>query len=173
MKTALSMKQRNWLVGQMEIWLGQNLLEPEQAAGILANYESQEESSGRRRSILMTTLMSLAALMVGLAALLLIAHNWVEIPRGGKLTLIFAAIAGTYGAAFLANREGRSKRAVDAILLLASLFYGGGIFLVAQIFHMSAHYPNAILWWAIGVAPLAFCRRSLALDGLYAALLAT
>lgn len=171
MKRVLTDKQRGWLAGELEVWKSQSIVSEEQSSKILDLYESSADLSDRKRSVLLSTLMGLAALMVGLAVLLLIGYNWEEIPRGGKLFLIFGTIASTYYGAFLAEKRGVAKRMVDVLFFLGSLFYGSGIFLVAQIFHLNAHYPNGVWWWAVGVMPLALCRRSLVIHALYAFLL--
>ena len=70
-------------------------------------------------------------------------------------------------------RFGRGLRwPSEAVALLGCLLYGAGIWLVAQIFHMSAHYPDGVFWWAVGVLPLAFLFDSLLLHALLVALLA-
>jgi len=172
MKRFLSDKQREWLAGELAAWKSQSIVTQEQASKILDLYETTADSSDRKRSVLLSTLMGLAALMVGLAVFLLIGYNWDEIPRGGKLTLVLGTIAAAYAGAFYMERRITGKWMVDVVLFLGCLFYGGGIFLVAQIFHLNAHYPNAFWWWAVGVMPIALCRRSVLIHALYAWLLA-
>jgi uncharacterized membrane protein len=42
---------------------------------------------------------------------------------------------------------------------------------VAQIFHLNAHYPDGMWWWALGVPPFALCLGTLLLHSLLVALL--
>ncbi len=172
MKRSLTEKQRDWLAGEVGSWKSESIVSADQAKKILGLYETSSDESQRKQSILLSTLMGLAALMVGLAVFLLIGYNWDEIPRGGKLILILGTIAATYAGAFYAERRSTGKWMVDVLLFLGCMFYGGGIFLIAQIFHLNAHYPNAFWWWALGVTPIALCRRSLLIHALYAWLLA-
>jgi uncharacterized membrane protein len=171
-KRLLTEKQREWLARELNSWKSESIVSADQAQKILGLYETSGDESSRKQSVLLSTLMGLAALMVGLGVFLLIGYNWDEIPRGGKLVLILATIAATYAGAFFAEKRGSGKWMVDVLLFLGCLFYGGGIFLVAQIFHLHAHYPNAFWWWAIGVMPIALCRKSLLIHALYAWLLA-
>src|SRR5205823_5686168 len=97
---ALSHQQRAWLVEALDDWRKQGLVSSDQAAGILAIYESPEEMAQRQQSQAIFTLMSIAALLVGLAVLLLIGYNWEDLPRAVKLVVIFGVILGTYAAAF-------------------------------------------------------------------------
>ena len=48
------------------------------------------------------------------------------------------------------------------------MFYGAGIWLVAQVYHIDEHYPNGFLFWALGALVLAW-----ALESIPQALLAT
>ncbi|MEK6237102.1 MAG: DUF2157 domain-containing protein, partial [Planctomycetales bacterium] len=45
------------------------------------------------------------------------------------------------------------------------------IWLVAQVFHINAHYPDGVLWWALGVLPFALLLDTLLLHLLLVALL--
>ena len=56
-------------------------------------------------------------------------------------------------------------------MFLGCLLYGAGIWLVAQVFHLDAHYPDGVWWWAVGVLPFALCLDTLLLHCLLVALL--
>ncbi len=36
------------------------------------------------------------------------------------------------------------------------MFYGAGIWLVAQIYNIDEHYPNGFLFWALGALAMAW-----------------
>jgi uncharacterized membrane protein len=57
-------------------------------------------------------------------------------------------------------------------LFLGCLFYGAGIWLVAQVFHINSHYPDGFWWWALGVLPFALCLETRLLHALLVAILA-
>jgi transposase-like protein len=42
---------------------------------------------------------------------------------------------------------------------------------VAQVFHIKAHYPDGVWWWAVGVLPFALCLETRLLHALVVALL--
>src|SRR3989338_2950645 len=109
MKRLLSEKQRSWLAGELASWKSQSIVSPEQAEKILGLYETSAHESHRKQSVLLSTLMGLAALMVGLAVFLLIGYNWDDIPKSGKLTLIMGTLAATYGGAWFAEKRDASK----------------------------------------------------------------
>jgi uncharacterized membrane protein len=169
----LSEQQHDWLRGQVNSWRGRGILLEEQAGQILALYETGEERQERRRSWLLYTLSALAMVLFGAATLLLVGYNWAALPAWAKLLLIFGAIVSSYASGIYLRYWRGARMASEALLLLGCLFYGAGIWLVAQIFHMSAHYPDGVFWWALGVLPLAILVDSLVLHALLVALVAT
>ena len=59
----------------------------------------------------------------------------------------------------------------EVVFFLGCLFFGAAIFLIAQIYNLSGHYPDTIWWWAVGVLPFALCLESVLLHALFVALL--
>ncbi|QDV88145.1 DUF2157 domain-containing protein [Planctomycetes bacterium TBK1r] len=171
-KRCISENQRVWLVGQLDDWQLQGVLSADQADRILDLYETQAELSERKRSTALLTLMGVAALLVGLGALLLIGYNWNAMPDVLKLLLIFGMIVGTQGAGFVLRFNRHATLLSEVVFFLGCLFYGAGIFLTAQIFHLNAHYPDGVWWWAVGVLPFALCLDTLLVHTLLVALLA-
>lgn len=104
------------------------------------------------------------ALLVAAGLLYLIGYNWETLPKAAKLALVFGIWIALHGAGWaLAENPGTHPRVGRALTLLGVLAFGGAIGLVAQIYHLSAHYPNAILaWWALSV-PVVLVTRSRAI----------
>ena len=125
--------QRKWLEVQLADWTGREIVTREQAARILATYESAEEVGHRKRSYFSFVIIGLAALMVGLALFLLIGYNWDAIPRATKLLLIFGTILGTYAGGLYLRFVRGAPRASEIVMFAGCLFYGAGIWLVATI----------------------------------------
>ncbi len=169
-KRSISSSKRHWLLDEMEWWRDAGILTAGQSQEILDQYESVEEASESHSSRAVNALMGAAALLVGAGVLLLISFNWEGLHVAAKLVLIFGTILGTYYGAFrLRQREmiGLS----NVLFFLGAFFYGCGIMLIGQTFHLSGHTPDALWWWALGTLPLAVCLESLLLHGLLVALL--
>ena len=171
-KQAISTKQRAWLLEALQTWRGRGIVSEEQAGRILELYETPAAIAERQRSRGIFTLMGVAALLVGLAVLLLIGYNWAVMSRGLKLTVIFGAVAAAHGGGFYLRYARQVGPLSEVAFFLGCLFYGAGIWLVAQIFHLSAHYPDGVWWWAIGVLPFALCLDTLLHHALFVALMA-
>ncbi len=168
----ISDRQRRWLVGELDWWQTRGLLDEDQAARILELYGTSEEIAQRRGARALFTLSGLAALLVGLAVLLLIGYNWEAMPAASKLVLVIATLVGTHaGGLYLRHRLGR-RTASEVVFFLACLFFGGAIALVAQILHIDSDSPDLFWWWAVGTLPFALCLDTLLLHALVVGLLA-
>ena len=134
-----------FLMHELESWKEANLITQEQLSDIRAQYEVSSSFFGK-------LLVNLGAMLMGAALLSYIAANWMEFGRVTKISLILAIYVCTVLFAWFVNKI--SSALSRALLLLSSFAYGGGIFLIAQIFHEGGHYTTALLVWIIGIAPV-------------------
>ncbi|MGE5675086.1 MAG: DUF2157 domain-containing protein [Mycobacterium leprae] len=132
-------------------WVNEGLISETQRQAILKLYPPAE--SGRDRTIIIFSI--LGSLLVGAGVILFFAANWPKIDAWVKLATIIVAVVGTYGAGYYLQYKRQSYPLLgQALMLLGSLFYGSGIWLVAQMFHLQAHYPTGFLAWGLGILPL-------------------
>lgn len=171
-KRFIDAHQRAWLVAALDDWRSLGLLSEDQPGPILDLYETQTELAERKHSLALLTLMGIAALMVGLGVLLLIGYNWQAMPAAVKLVIIFGFVGGTHGLGLYLRFYKQAAMLSEVAFFLGCLFYGAGIFLIGQIFHMNAHYPLAFWWWAWGILPFAICLDTMLLHLLLVAVLA-
>ena len=171
-KRAITHKQRAWLLDELSTWRREAIVSEQQAQRIADLYEGASELAEKGRSRAVFSLMSAAALLVGLAALLLIGHNWEQLSRGAKLGMVLGTIALTHAAGFSLRYQRNARALSENVFFLGCLFYGAGIWLIAQVFHINAHYPDGVWWWAIGVLPFALCLETRLLHAQFVALLA-
>jgi uncharacterized membrane protein/uncharacterized membrane-anchored protein len=169
-KQALPQPIRRWLYDALPSWQREGLLGPEQAVGILDLYEDEEQLRDNRGNFVSFVLYGLGAFLFGLAVLLVVGFNWQSISREAKLVTVLAVIAATHTAALWVRR--RSPAVSEVIFFFGCLLYGAGIWLIGQAFHLDAHYPDGVFWWAVGVLPFALVLDSLLIHFLLVALLA-
>jgi uncharacterized membrane protein len=171
-KRAITAKQRAWLLDELSHWRRDAIVSDQQAQRIADIYEGTGELAERGRSRAVFILMAAAATLVGLAALLLIGYNWDALSRGTKLMMVLITIGVTHATGFFLRYRRNANGLSETAFFLGCLFYGAGIWLVAQVFHINAHYPDGIWWWAVGVLPFALCLETRLLHALLVALLA-
>lgn len=146
------------LARDIAAWVGEGLITAEQAALICSRY-GVDYYNQSRRSYGYNVLIGLGCLFIGLAVMTLIGANWDQIPREVRMS---GLIALTLGANSLGLHKFKSERTSSAVtwFFLGSLFYGASIMLIAQIYHIDEHFPDGILWWAMGVLPVALLLES-------------
>jgi uncharacterized membrane protein len=171
-KRAITAKQRAWLLDELSVWRRDAIVTEQQAERISDLYEGAGELAERGRSKSVFILMSAAALLVGLAALLLIGYNWDQLDRWTKLSVILGTIGVTHAIGFKLRYQRNAAGLSETVFFLGCLFYGAGIWLIAQVFHINAHYPDGFWWWAVGVLPFALCLETRLLHALLVGILA-
>jgi uncharacterized membrane protein len=150
-------KQNRWVLAEIEHWTAEKIISAEQAERLRQRYTPSIE--GPPWGLLVFA--SAGALVIGLGVILLFAYNWNEIPKYGKLVLVFSAVIAAHcGGLTLQRKPGWPQRLGEAFSLLGTMFYGAGIWLVAQIYHIDEHYPNGFLIWALGALALAWVLAS-------------
>jgi uncharacterized membrane protein len=146
---------------EIELWLKEGVLLPEQKERILARYrliKRADEKAGPGK--LITTISILGSILVGVGVILFIASNWSAIPKWGRLLIVFFSMLASYGSGFYFRYEAKNYPRVGAsLILLGSIIFGAGMFLIAQIYHITVHYPNGPLLWGLFVLPLAYLLR--------------
>lgn len=143
------------LLREIKLWLADGLITEAQASKILARYSS-DVPVYRRMSF---WLKSIAGIFVSLALFLVISENWQRLGYAVQSLVAIAPLLAAQGYALYYEKKGNELPA-ELGWFLASLFLGVNIMLQAQIFHISAYYPNGMLLWVLGVIPVVFLRSS-------------
>ena len=105
----------------------------------------------------------LGVILIGAAAMSFVGANWEQMSKLVRLVVLFGTMWLAFGgaAALHATRPAMS----GALVLLGVLMFGANIMLIAQTYHINAHFPDGILMWGVGAiaaAALAPSRASLA-----------
>ncbi|WP_041313441.1 DUF2157 domain-containing protein [Heliomicrobium modesticaldum] len=150
------MSRNKWLRDEITQWHGEGLITADQKERLLERYTPSEWRSSQ-------IILWLAGLLVGLGFILLVAHNWDDIPRHTRLALICGVIVITYTTGYLLAYgrgpnplAGRYPRIGSAFLLLGLLSYGAGIWLVGQMYHITAYDATGLGLWFLGAIAVAY-----------------
>lgn len=145
------------LAREISTWVDQELITPDQARAVCRRYGIDYDSIDERATGY-RLLVALGYLFIGLAVITLLGANWDQIPRAVRLVGLIAITIGTHGIAlrtYLAEKESTAA----SLFLLANLFYGASIILIAQIYHLGEHMPDGVFWWALGSLPIGVLLR--------------
>lgn len=167
----INARDRSWLVAELSSWVAQGLVSGDQAARIIDVYQTTDELGRRRSDRGIQILSGLAALLVGLAVLLLVGFNWDALPDPLKLAAACGAIAATHSAGCFARYRLRRPGESEVLFFIACMFFGSGIWLVAQVFNLSSNNYDGLWWWALGALPFALLLNGALLHVLVVSLL--
>jgi hypothetical protein len=137
-------------------------------ASIQDHWNAAEASADTVGGRTARVVLGAAALLIAAGVFSFVAANWERMPREMRLGLITAlTLVANVSGWYLRTRTDR-RNTGDALLAVGTLVYGAGIFLVAQMFHVRASWPDGFMLWLIGAVAMAAALRSLLLFALAA-----
>lgn len=136
-------------------WLEKGIITRDQATAICAEYDIDLDSDSRQSGYRLLT--TLGYLFIGLAVITLIGANWEQIPRGIRMGGLMMTTGIVH---LLAIRSYRNNESATGLYLLANILFGASIILIAQIYNLGEHMPDAILLWALGSLPIGLLTKN-------------
>jgi len=149
----------DWLKTEVHFWKSEGTISETQLNSIISQYDSLADSE-QKKSTAFYTLISAASILAGAALLLLIGYNWETLNYIAKLGIIFGITISFQCLTLVSRFRWKNNTLSEVFSLLSCISYGSGIWLIAQIFNLNAHYPDGFYWWALGSLPLAFLGQS-------------
>ena len=144
---------------EVQRWQAQGLITFDQGHAILNGYHFPEAVPDSRNRVV-TVLVILGAVLLGLGVILFFAANWQAFPKGFKLGLMLVGVPAIYGIGYWLRYHRNYQRVGTAIILLGAISFGAAVHLVAQTYNIPVNSPNLVLYWFLGVLPLAYLIRS-------------
>ncbi|MCS6904476.1 MAG: DUF2157 domain-containing protein [Bacteroidia bacterium] len=165
----ITFKDKTSFEQELQEWIKENIITEAQAQKILDRYSryfGDELPFYKRSSFIISTL---GVIIVAMGVILFISYNWDSFPIGLRFAIGLLPLLFAQGLTILLYKR-KQKVQAEIAAFFASLMLGVNIFLQAQIFHISAYFPDGFLWWLIGSLPLVYIFRS-TLIGLFCDLL--
>ena len=167
-KIKLLIYRAEWLKQQLKLWSDRGLISQEQKQNIESLYEwppekaAKESAKKEKHSIrLITVLQVIGALLIGIGVISLVAFNWAKLPNSSKLFIIITAILSAHSAGFFyLTKRTCYQKAGYSLVFLGNLFYGAGIWLIAQMYHIHHSFPTGVFLWALGIIPVLYVIKS-------------
>lgn len=105
-------------------------------------------------------ILTIGAILVGAGIFSFIAANWTGMAKVSKILVIFVSMIVSYGAGWYFKEKLKLLKTGETFILLGSIIYGAGIFLIGQMFNIRSNWPDAFLLWMIGTIFMAFAVES-------------
>ena len=124
------------------------------------NFTGTEQEKEDASKKIIRIMVIIGAVLVGAGIFSFIAANWLEMTKPIKIGIILVLMIASYGAGWYLKEKLGLQKTGDALILLGSIVYGAGIFLVAQMFNIRAYWPDGFILWMIGTIAMAFAVES-------------
>jgi uncharacterized membrane protein len=141
-------------------WADEGIISADQAQALIKKYALDQPAPWYRNSTFI--LKAAGIVLVALGILLFIAANWEAMPTPLRMLSGLLPWLACYGMVWKKSQE-NDEQGTELWLLASTLLLGANIALQAQIFHISAYFPDGVLWWIIGGVPVMLYFRSNAL----------
>lgn len=145
------MAKAAWLKKETKLWVERGIINGDQAQQIIGLYPEDHKNR------LITVLLILGAILLGAGIILFLASNWQYLPKWFKVTLVLSQLVLFHLSSQYMHAS--YPRLSAALSLLGCIMFGAGIWLIAQIFNINSHFPNGLLFWFLGVLPVAYFLR--------------
>ncbi len=135
---------------KLNAWQKAGLIDSSHVDKIRAYEAAQPDSSW-----VLSSLLILGTLIVGIGVISLIASNWDAIPNYVKLATNFLVLAAVGNRIYQADQQGKAML-YDAYIFALMILFLASIGLISQIYHTGGKMYQAILLWAVALAPITF-----------------
>lgn len=146
----ISKKFMDFLLAETDVWVEQGIVSHEQASAIAALYEVREHS-------LRKILMIAGAVLLGLGGVSFIAAHWHQLPKLFRVCVIVAGYVASL-CAYVFMGRGTNKTA-RSFLLIASLIFGSGIYLITRMYNYKLEFSELLAWWLVHLIVTALCTK--------------
>ncbi len=121
------------------------------------NIEQENEDTSKRT---IRIILLIGAILVGAGIFSFVAANWQGMAKPLKIGVILVSMLVSYSIGWYLKEKLNLEKTSSALFLLGTIIYGAGIFLVAQMFHMRANWPDGFILWMFGAIAIAFALES-------------
>jgi uncharacterized membrane protein len=111
------------------------------------------------RSRAVRVIVVAGAVLIGAGVFSFVAANWGSMGASTKVAVIVAGMVVASAAGWYLAEQRSLRSTGGALLLLGSVIFGAGIFLVAQIFNLRGNWPDGYVLWAVGTLAMAMATR--------------
>lgn len=146
---------RNFLAKELDRWQKEDVIDKVTALKIANLYDIDINAHSEKTSFI---LKLVAYLFFALAFFTLVGAYWEEIPRIGRLVIIFGVLALLNFGGVYYLKKGKDKLGT-ATLFLGNFCYGAAIALIAQIYNISDEPSGGVLLWSVGAMALSFASK--------------
>lgn len=151
---------RDRLRPEVEDWVREELITPEQAAAILSRYEVRDDGVGRSRSRLVIALSLMGVVLVGLGLVVYLGNYWADLTRWSRTAVVLSIPATAFAGGWWLRTERQYPQVGHGLIFLGAAFSGFSLFALADLHGIDIAAEWLLLGWAVVVLPAGHALRS-------------
>ena len=147
-------------------WANENIISDEQRDKILKTYEKpvvDKPVEKKNVNIRMPhIIIALAGVLLLTGIILFYAANWKKMPSWLKMVNIYTKMLFSYAGAYYLLAVNKKKKYAffgKALVVTGIIFFGVGIMLTAQIYHLNDKFTLGVLAWAVGAYAISYVTK--------------
>lgn len=155
---------KNWLKALPEL-IEAGIITPEIAQNIEQYYDQKKQPNANRLFVIFGIL---GAVLIGLGLILIVAHNWDELPRSSKTILAFLPmLLGQFMVGYTILKKHEDQAWTEATSAFLFFAVGACISLISQIYNIPGKTSDFVLSWMVLCLPIVYLMRSSLVSLLY------
>lgn len=123
---------------------------------LLGGQTRNDEDKHSQQKKVTHILLIIGVVLIGAGIFSFIASNWRFMDKVVKISIIVFFMMGSYSIGWYLREIKGYVKSGTALILLGSIIYGAGIFLIGQMFNIRANWPDGFILWMLGVLSLAW-----------------
>ena len=150
-----------FLLDEARKWTSIGIISREQLQKIYSLYKDPQKAVEAKHFNMVSIIAIFGSLLIGAGIIFFFAMNWPTIPKLVKVVSILASLVASCHIGYTMKFSKANFPSVGgALIFLGAIIFGAGIFLIGQIFNINSHWPNAFLYWTLGIVAFAYLTQS-------------
>ncbi|MHB9138394.1 MAG: DUF2157 domain-containing protein, partial [Victivallaceae bacterium] len=161
-------KKIEWLLGELPGLKEKAIISPESADALQQHYQSILPPKTNFQQLVTIFFGILSAALTGAGIILILAHNWDEIPRQARAGMALIPLCAAAGLGFYTLKKSKSAAWRESAAIFTALASAAAIALISQTYQMGGTLKDFLFTWMLLFFLLIYIFNSAATFVIYA-----
>ncbi len=105
---------------------------------------------GDQHKKIVRVIVTTGAILLGVGVYYYLAIHWQDLPEALRIAIILLSMLAAYGSGWFLREKAGLPKIGTALILLGTVMYGAGIFLVGRMYNITGHFADGWALWSLG-----------------------
>lgn len=115
-----------------------------------APHAGEYVDEGDQHKKVVRVIVTTGAILLGIGIYYYLAIHWQDLAEGLRIAIILFSMLAAYGSGWYLREKANLPKIGTALILLGTVMYGAGIFLVGRMYHITGHVADGWALWSFG-----------------------